>query len=126
MGQEFVKPGNAPPWVGEIVLRAASKVFSSSAHIDAHTELPYFMNPVGCQKGYENAAPLPRGVCTFAVWGLAPLHPSPTAHAALSSLPFSAPAPRRCWQRARCGRASTPPVVPLRLPAASKTQSLPP
>ncbi|GBF99475.1 hypothetical protein Rsub_12143 [Raphidocelis subcapitata] len=51
MGQEFVKPGNAPPWVGEIVLRAASKVFSSSAHIDASTELPYFMNPVlaACQ-----------------------------------------------------------------------------
>ncbi|KAI8468504.1 MAG: hypothetical protein J3K34DRAFT_522883 [Monoraphidium minutum] len=51
MGQEFVKPGNAPPWVGEIVLTAASKVFSSSAHVDVYAKLPYFMNPVlaACQ-----------------------------------------------------------------------------
>jgi hypothetical protein len=30
MGQEFVKPGNAPPWIGELVFTAAAKVFSSS------------------------------------------------------------------------------------------------
>ena len=53
MGQEFVKPGNAPPWVGEVVLTAASKVFSSSTHVDVYARLPYFMNPVlaACQVG---------------------------------------------------------------------------
>ena len=51
LGQEFVKPGSVPPFIGEIVLTAASKVFSSSAHVDVHTALPYFMNPVlaACQ-----------------------------------------------------------------------------
>jgi hypothetical protein len=51
LGQEFVKPGNVPAWVGEFVMTAASKVFSSSAHVNVHTKLPYFMNPVlaACQ-----------------------------------------------------------------------------
>lgn len=51
IGQEFVKEGNVPGWVGELVLTAAAKVFSSSAHVDVHTRLPYFMNPVlaACQ-----------------------------------------------------------------------------
>ena len=33
MGQEFVKPGNAPPWLGELVFTAAAKVFSSSTQV---------------------------------------------------------------------------------------------
>uniref|UniRef100_A0A383W2N9 Domain of unknown function at the cortex 1 domain-containing protein n=1 Tax=Tetradesmus obliquus TaxID=3088 RepID=A0A383W2N9_TETOB len=51
MGQEFVKPGNAPPWVGELVMTAAAKVFSSSTQVDAYAALPYFMNPLlaACQ-----------------------------------------------------------------------------
>jgi hypothetical protein len=51
MGQEFVKPGNAPPWVGDMVLRAASRAFSASASVDVYAQLPYFMNPVlaACQ-----------------------------------------------------------------------------
>jgi hypothetical protein len=46
MGQEFVKAGNVPPWVGEVVLTAAAKVFSSSTQVDIYAKLPYFMNPV--------------------------------------------------------------------------------
>lgn len=51
MGQEFVKAGNVPPWVGEVVLTAAAKVFSSSTQVDIYAKLPYFMNPVlaACQ-----------------------------------------------------------------------------
>lgn len=51
MGQEFVKAGNVPPWVGEMVLTAAAKVFSSSTQVDIYAKLPYFMNPVlaACQ-----------------------------------------------------------------------------
>jgi hypothetical protein len=51
MGQEFVKAGNVPPWVGEVVLTAAAKVFSSSTQVDITAQLPYFMNPVlaACQ-----------------------------------------------------------------------------
>eukprot|EP00775_Hariotina_reticulata_P003808 gene3808-4065_t len=51
MGQEFVKPGNAPPWVGELVFTAAAKVFSNSTQVDAYATLPYFMNPLlaACQ-----------------------------------------------------------------------------
>lgn len=36
MGQEFVKPGNAPPWLGELVFTAAAKVFSSSTQVCQH------------------------------------------------------------------------------------------
>lgn len=51
MGQEFVKAGNVPPWVGEVVLTAAAKVFSSSTQVDIYAKLPYFMNPMlaACQ-----------------------------------------------------------------------------
>jgi len=51
MGQEFVKPGSAPPWVGELVFTAAAKVFSNSTQVDAYATLPYFMNPLlaACQ-----------------------------------------------------------------------------
>lgn len=51
MGQEFVKAGNVAPWVGEVVLTAAAKVFSSSTQVDITAQLPYFMNPVlaACQ-----------------------------------------------------------------------------
>lgn len=51
MGQEFLKAGNVPPWVGEMVLTAAAKVFSSSTQVDIYARLPYFMNPVlaACQ-----------------------------------------------------------------------------
>jgi hypothetical protein len=51
MGQEFVKAGNVPPWVGEVVLTAAAKVFSNSTQVDIYAKLPYFMNPVlaACQ-----------------------------------------------------------------------------
>ncbi|KAI8472123.1 MAG: hypothetical protein J3K34DRAFT_217390, partial [Monoraphidium minutum] len=51
MGQEFVKSGNVPPWVAEMVLTGAARVFSSSAHVDIYGRLPYFMNPVlaACQ-----------------------------------------------------------------------------
>jgi hypothetical protein len=51
IGQEFVKPGNAPPWIGELVLSAAARSFSASTHVDARGKLPYFMNPVlaACQ-----------------------------------------------------------------------------
>lgn len=51
MGQEFVKAGGVPPWVGEVVLTAAAKVFSSSTQVDIYAKLPYFMNPVlaACQ-----------------------------------------------------------------------------
>lgn len=51
MGQEFVKAGNVPPWVGEVVLTAAAKVFSNSTQVDVSAPLPYFMNPVlaACQ-----------------------------------------------------------------------------
>jgi hypothetical protein len=33
MGQEFVKPGNAPQWLGELVFKAAAKVFSNSTQV---------------------------------------------------------------------------------------------
>lgn len=33
IGQEFVKPGNAPPWLGELVFTAAAKVFSNSTKV---------------------------------------------------------------------------------------------
>lgn len=34
MGQEFVKaPANMNPWIGEMVLTAAAKVFSSSTQV---------------------------------------------------------------------------------------------
>jgi len=36
MGQEFVKPGNAPPWLGELVFTAAAKVFSNSTQVCQH------------------------------------------------------------------------------------------
>jgi hypothetical protein len=51
MGQEFVKAGNVPPWVGEVVLTAAAKVFSNSTQVDVYAPLPYFMNPIlaACQ-----------------------------------------------------------------------------
>eukprot|EP00879_Flechtneria_rotunda_P032532 GHRR01035751.1.p1 GENE.GHRR01035751.1~~GHRR01035751.1.p1 ORF type:complete len:270 (+),score=84.24 GHRR01035751.1:216-1025(+) len=51
MGQEFVKAGNVPPWVSEMVLTAAAKVFSNSTQVDIYAKLPYFMNPVlaACQ-----------------------------------------------------------------------------
>uniref|UniRef100_A0A383VT33 Domain of unknown function at the cortex 1 domain-containing protein n=1 Tax=Tetradesmus obliquus TaxID=3088 RepID=A0A383VT33_TETOB len=51
MGQEFVKPGQAPAWVGDLIFNAAAKVFSHSTQVDAYAELPYFMNPVlaACQ-----------------------------------------------------------------------------
>jgi hypothetical protein len=51
MGQEFVKPGNVPPFVGEMVLTAAAKVFSNSTQVDVHAPLPFFMNPIlaACQ-----------------------------------------------------------------------------
>jgi hypothetical protein len=67
MGQEFVKPGNAPPWVGEVVLKAASKVFSSSTHVNVQSRLPYFMNPVlaACQASlaWRSWAEGPRARC---------------------------------------------------------------
>jgi hypothetical protein len=46
VGQEFLKPGNAPAWVGEVVLAAAARSFSASARVDARGAFPYFMNPV--------------------------------------------------------------------------------
>jgi hypothetical protein len=51
IGQEFVKPGNAPPWIGELVLSAAARSFSASTRVDARAPLPYFMNPLlaACQ-----------------------------------------------------------------------------
>eukprot|EP00878_Enallax_costatus_P000528 GHUV01000623.1.p1 GENE.GHUV01000623.1~~GHUV01000623.1.p1 ORF type:complete len:349 (+),score=116.38 GHUV01000623.1:263-1309(+) len=52
MGQEFVKqPANMNPWIGEMILTAAAKVFSSSTQVDVKAKLPYFMNPVlaACQ-----------------------------------------------------------------------------
>ena len=51
MGQEFVKPGNVPPFVGEMVLTAAAKVFSNSTQVDVTAALPFFMNPIlaACQ-----------------------------------------------------------------------------
>ena len=51
MGQEFVKAGAVPPWVGEVVLTAAAKAFSNSTQVDVYAPLPYFMNPVlaACQ-----------------------------------------------------------------------------
>jgi hypothetical protein len=33
MGQEFVKPGQAPAWVGDMVFNAAAKVFSNSTQV---------------------------------------------------------------------------------------------
>jgi hypothetical protein len=33
MGQEFVKPGQAPAWVGDLVFTAAAKVFSNSTQV---------------------------------------------------------------------------------------------
>lgn len=52
MGQEFVKaPANLNPWISEMVMTAAAKVFSSSTQVDIKAALPYFMNPVlaACQ-----------------------------------------------------------------------------
>lgn len=51
MGQEFVRAGNIPPWIAEMVLSAAAKVFSASAQVDIWAMLPYFMSPVlaACQ-----------------------------------------------------------------------------
>eukprot|EP00877_Chromochloris_zofingiensis_P008387 jgi/Chrzof1/3801/Cz13g09100.t1 len=51
MGQEFVKAGNVPPWIGEVVLTAAARAFSKSTQVDVYARLPYFMNPVlaACQ-----------------------------------------------------------------------------
>lgn len=46
-----MKAGGVPPWVGEVVLTAAAKVFSSSTQVDITAKLPYFMNPMlaACQ-----------------------------------------------------------------------------
>jgi hypothetical protein len=33
MGQEFVKPGQAPAWVGDLIFNAAAKVFSNSTQV---------------------------------------------------------------------------------------------
>uniref|UniRef100_A0A383VSP2 Domain of unknown function at the cortex 1 domain-containing protein n=1 Tax=Tetradesmus obliquus TaxID=3088 RepID=A0A383VSP2_TETOB len=51
MGQEFVKPGQGPSWVADMLFNAAAKVFSNSTQVDVAAELPYFMNPVlaACQ-----------------------------------------------------------------------------
>jgi hypothetical protein len=51
MGQEFVKPGQGPSWVADMLFNAAAKVFSNSTQVDVTAELPYFMNPVlaACQ-----------------------------------------------------------------------------
>lgn len=51
MGQEFVKAGNVPALVSELVLTAAAKVFSNSTQVDIYAMLPYFMNPIlaACQ-----------------------------------------------------------------------------
>jgi hypothetical protein len=45
MGQEFTRPGKPPPFISEIILTAAGKVFSSTVKVDAHCENPYFFNP---------------------------------------------------------------------------------
>eukprot|EP00775_Hariotina_reticulata_P003271 gene3271-3548_t len=51
MGQEFVKAGNIPPWVSELVLTTAARVFSQSAQVEIYALLPYFMSPLlaACQ-----------------------------------------------------------------------------
>jgi hypothetical protein len=52
MGQEYVKANTRMPlWWAEMVMRAASKAFSSSAHVDIYARHPFFMNPVlaACQ-----------------------------------------------------------------------------
>lgn len=73
MGQEFVKSGNLPNWVADMVLTAASKVFSSSTHVDIYATLPYFMNPVlaACQVGAAAVCRLHvDATCCLPCWAL--------------------------------------------------------
>jgi hypothetical protein len=47
VGQEFLKPGNAPTWLGELVMAAAARSFSSSAVVEARRGgRASFMNPL--------------------------------------------------------------------------------
>jgi hypothetical protein len=46
MGQEFTRPCKPPPFISEIILTAAGKVYSSTVKVDARCDNPYFFNPI--------------------------------------------------------------------------------
>lgn len=62
VGQEFLKPGNAPSWVGDLVLSAAARTFSSSARVEAKRGgAASFMNPVLAASQLVNVVKKRRG-----------------------------------------------------------------